>query len=116
MRLELSEDTKIYRADAEAVFEAVKKVCKKSGLSVTSIDPVIRRIEASTGPSLISWGENVEIIVSPRIEGAAVNVRSTGKHWLNIGALPQTERNVKDIFRRLDEEIGEGKKVPKNGS
>jgi len=57
---------------ADAVFNAVLKAAPGAGFKITGSDPVIGRIYASTGMSLLSWGENVTIVVQPTGAGGSV--------------------------------------------
>lgn len=93
--------SKTYAADADSIFDRTIRICKELGYHADSIDNPIRRIKASTSPSLFSYGEEIEIIVSHRGENhATVHVNVKPKVWFNITS--DTSTPVKRIFDKLD--------------
>lgn len=93
--------SKAYASDADSIFSKVVHMCEELGYHIESIDDSIRRIRASTGASLFSYGEDIEIIVSHRQEyQATVNVSVKPKVWFNITS--NTRSPVERIFEKLD--------------
>ena len=100
----MSEETRKYSEDADVIFEKLKKLSRKSGFHIDRIDETNRRLNLSTGLSLLSYGENVEVIVNrERDGGSKVFVSSRPKMFFNITA--NTKRNVQRIFEALEKEI-----------
>ena len=100
----MSEETRKYSEDADVIFEKLKKLSRKSGFHIDRIDETNRRLNLSTGLSLLSYGENVEVIVNrERDGGSKVFVSSKPKMFFNITA--NTKRNVQRIFEALEKEI-----------
>ena len=97
----MSEETRKYSEDADVIFEKLKKLSRKSGFHIDRIDETNRRLNLSTGLSLLSYGENVEVIVNrERDGGSKVFVSSRPKMFFNITA--NTKRNVQRIFEALE--------------
>lgn len=93
--------SKIYASNADSVFDRTVRICKELGYRVDSVNNSIRRIKASVGASLFSYGEEIEIIVSHQGESqAAVHVNAKPKVWFNITS--DTSTPVRRIFDKLD--------------
>jgi len=98
------EKKKIYSYEADIVFGKLKEECSKFWFKVISIDESIRRITLSTPPSLMSYGESIEIIVqAEKNNESLVYVKSTPKLFFNISAGGAVERNIQKIYQILDE-------------
>ena len=97
---------KIYPFDAESVFKCLEEICFKSRFSIKSVDNSIKRIILTTSPSLLSYGENIEIIVQSEIDNRAlVYVKSKPKISLNLTAGSAVKKNIEEIYRMLDKAI-----------
>lgn len=84
------ETKKDFSEDADRIFAKAIKTCKALGLTINSADPEVRRIVADSGPSLLSYGEKVEIIVSPKRDGGStILVSAHPKVWFNITSNPK---------------------------
>jgi len=101
----MSEDVKVYPHDPDHIFEKLKAAVRKTTFTVDKIDETDRRLILSTDWSAFSFGEIVEIGVSSDKKGSRVHVTSRPKVWHNIGAKSNAERNVKEIFKVLDENL-----------
>jgi len=100
----MSEETRKYSKDADVLFEKLKKLSRKAGFQIDRIDETNKRLNLSTGMSLLSYGENVEVIVNrERDGGSKVFVSSKPKVFFNITANPK--RNVQKVFEALEKEI-----------
>ena len=100
----MSEEARKYSEDADIIFEKLKKLSREAGFQTDRIDETNRRLFLSTGLSLLSYGENVEVIVNREREGGSkVFVSSKPKVFFNITA--NTKRNVQRIFEALEKEI-----------
>lgn len=100
----MSEETREYSEDADVIFKKLKKLSRKAGFQIDRIDETNRRLNLSTGLSLLSYGENVEVIVNREMDGSSkVFVSSKPKMFFNITA--NTRRNVQRIFEVLEKEI-----------
>jgi hypothetical protein len=99
----MSEETRKYSVDADIIFEKLKKAVEKAGFQIDRVDETNRRLILSTGISLLSYGEDVEIIVSREKDNISkVFVSSKPKVWFNITALPNAKRNVQRVFELLE--------------
>lgn len=97
---------KIYQFDAETVFKHLEDICFKSRFSIKSVDNSIKRIILTTPLSLLSYGENIEIIVQSEINNRAlVYVKSEPKLSLNLTAGSAVKKNIEEIYKMLDEAI-----------
>lgn len=99
----MSEETRKYSEDADVIFKKLKRISREAGFQIDRIDETNRRLFLSTGLSLFSYGENVEIIVSREREGSKVFVSSKPKVFFNITA--NTRRNVQRVFEALEKEF-----------
>ena len=68
---------------------------------VKRIEYSIRTVEVSTGMSLLSFGENFEIIVASHDEGSIVRVKAKSK--IKWNATSDVEKKANEIFELLDE-------------
>ncbi|MEA2033505.1 MAG: hypothetical protein U9N41_07990 [Euryarchaeota archaeon] len=50
-----------YRYEYDKVFDAIISAVKSCGLKIESADKNLGKIKSSTGFSLLSWGEDIEI-------------------------------------------------------
>ena len=99
----MSEETRKYSEDADVIFEKLKKLSRRAGFQIDRIDETNRRLKLSTGMSLLSYGENVEVIVNREKGGSKAFVSSKPKVFFNITANPK--RNVQKVFEALEKEI-----------
>lgn len=99
------EETRKYSEDADVIFEKLKKLIRKSGFQMDKVDETNRRLILSTGVSLLSYGESVEVIVNREKDGSVVYVNSKPKAWFNITAQPNTKRNVQCVFEILEKDV-----------
>lgn len=100
----MSEETRKYSEDADIIFEKLKKIGREAGFNIDRVDETNKRLNLSTGPSLLSYGESVEVIVNREKEGGSkVFVSSKPKVFFNITA--NTKRNVERVFEALEKEI-----------
>ena len=67
----MSEEARKYSEDADVIFEKLKKLGRKAGFQIDRIDETNKRLNLSTGISLLSYGENVEVIVNREKDGGS---------------------------------------------
>ena len=104
----MSENKKTYSNNADTVFSIILKICENKKFVLKSIDKQIKRIIMSTTTSIlsVSFGEMIEIIVQPEINGGSlVYIKSKPKYKFNIPARKFAEKNVKELFNIIDEEL-----------
>jgi hypothetical protein len=101
----MAEETRKYSEDADLIFEKLRKLIGQSGFQIDKVDETNKRLLLSTGMSLLSYGESIEIIVNRNKVGSTVYVNSKPKAWFNITAQPSTERNVRRVFEMLDKQF-----------
>lgn len=85
----------------DQVFDGLVVVLPVSGMKIRSTDKVIGRITASTGTSLISWGENVTVVVEKSGDTAVVRLASSSKVRFNVGGAHRHHKNFEKIIARL---------------
>lgn len=97
---------KIYQFDSKTVFKHLKDICFESRFSIKSVDNSIKRIILTAPLSLLSYGENIEIIVQSEINNRAlVYVKSEPKSSLNLTAGSAVKKNIEEIYKMLDEAV-----------
>jgi len=97
------ESKKDFVTNADRLFAKAIDSCRALGLTINRADPEMRRILADSGPSLLSYGEKVEILVFPKQEGGStVLVIAHPKVWFNITSNPQGVAEA--ILSRLEDE------------
>lgn len=102
----MAEKRKTYPRDASILFKTLKKICSESHFRINSIDETIQQIAMSTPPSLFSYGETIEVSVQPEGDDRAlVCVKSEPKVFFNITARGALERNIENIYHKLEEEL-----------
>lgn len=94
---------RIYPQDPDTVFRTVKRVCAQPPLHIEGVDEDIKRVDVSTGISLLSWGESFSVIVYPKKGQSLVHAEGAPKLFLNISANP--DKHIEEIFRRLDKSL-----------
>ena len=99
----MPEEVRKYRTNPESVFEKLKRMSSEAGFNVDKVDETNRRLILSTGMSLLSYGEDVEVRVSREKDGGSlVYVSSKPKIWFNITAEGNARRNVQRLFETLE--------------
>jgi hypothetical protein len=83
------EITEEFSLNADKLLQAVTQVCSNSGYSVIKIDKTVRRLKVSTGLSLFSYGEELEVIISPKNENRSVlYIEAKPRAWFNVTSDP----------------------------
>ena len=71
-----------------------------NGLKVSRKIPEMKTVIISSGLSLFSWGESIEVSVQSSQTGSLVILRAQGKFQLNITADPKAlSQRVKDALK-----------------
>src|SRR2546426_7887799 len=96
---------RIYGFPPDRVFKALLGVCSRSPFRLRRTDEHVRQLRVSTGVSLVSWGETIEILVYPHEKGSLVKVEGGAKVFFNLSANP--DRRVVEIFNRLDSALSD---------
>ena len=96
----ISRDYLDVKSDPDIVFSFLANLSDQ-GLKIKSKDFTSRQILFSTGMSLFSWGENIEVTVQKTTGGSRVLFRGQGKFQLNITANPKG--TIGQIVSRLRE-------------
>lgn len=96
-------DSKSYKKNPDQLFDTLVDVVGKAGFNVKRVEKAIKRIEVSTGVSLFSFGETLEIIVGNEGDSSLVYVRSKTRIPWNITA--QLDKKIKTLFQLIDESI-----------
>jgi len=81
------------------VFKALLEAIPECGMDVKSSDKVIGRITASAGISLLSWGENIAIVVEKiSAKSTLVAIESSLKVGFNYGGAHRHQKNFDKII------------------
>ena len=97
------------------VFNGLAQVLPALGMNVKEADKVIGRINASTGMSLFSWGENLSLIVEKVDESSCVvGIESGLKVSINAAGAHRHQKNFNNIISALSKLRGIG--LPKNAA
>jgi hypothetical protein len=90
----------------EVVFDGVVAVIPKIGFSLKSKDRVIGRITASTGMSLLSWGEDLAIVIEKVDDGRTmVAIESTLKDGMNVFGGNRHAKNFNKLIESLSSHL-----------
>lgn len=101
----------------EAVFAGLVDAIANSGMSIKSQDKVIGRVTASAGMSLMSWGENLTIIVEKIDENSTiVGIESSLKFGANLAGAHRHQKNFNRIISSLSSILQERKVVKTNAA
>lgn len=90
------------KSDPDIVFSFLANLSDQ-GLRIKSKDPTSRQIFFSTGMSLFSWGESIEVTIQQTSGGSRVLFRGQGKFQLNVttdpkGRIGQIVSKLKERF------------------
>jgi hypothetical protein len=96
-------ESRTYKRSLGEVFEASVRALKNSGFEVT--EKGTHTIKASSGITLRSWGEVIQIELSSTAEGVKVNITSEPK--AQLFDLGKSAENVRKIFSELSKKLGE---------
>ena len=84
-----------YRSNFEKVYNAAKRALKELDINIEYQDREKGIIEASTGTSLFSWGEDIQIRISQRNGDVHVKVKSTSQaQFIDWGRNEKNEENI----------------------
>lgn len=88
----------------DAVFNGLLEVIPQTGMNLKASDKVIGRINASTGMSLISWGENLTILIEKIDEKSTlVGIESALK--LGFSGAHRHQKNFDKIISALSRHL-----------
>ena len=96
-------ESKMYNNSLTEVLEASVQALKNCGFEVTEKSTHI--IRASSGITLRSWGEDIQVKLSTTSNGVKVNITSVPK--AQLFDLGKSEENVRRIFSALSKELSE---------
>ncbi|MEP0825800.1 MAG: hypothetical protein HRF40_09960 [Nitrososphaera sp.] len=96
-------DSREYAVSPDRLFEILQESLPHAGFKIRKIEKEIRRIELSTGMSLFSFGESLEVIVSANGTGSVLYVKSKAKIAWNISA--DTQGKVDTLFGIIKERL-----------
>jgi hypothetical protein len=98
-------ETKIYKASLKEVYDAALEALKKCGFKIKECKE--DSIKATSGISLFSWGESIEISIRPEYEGVRVEVSSVPVAQLFDWG--KSRENISKIFSNLEAELSKRK-------
>lgn len=81
--MSISRDTLELNCSSDKIFDALRNLAMR-GFKVSKTDVSNRLIVLKTGMGPFSWGETVEVTVTPVAVGCSVSFRSSSNHALNI--------------------------------
>lgn len=91
-----------YPHDVGYVFDVLLSILH-TRYKVVKVDKAIRCVEVSTGTSLFSFGENLEVIVIEQNAGSTVRVRSKSRIMWNIAS--DVEGKARELLDLLEENL-----------
>ena len=87
---------------AKVTFERLLSVLAENGLTIRESDALIRRVTASTGMSLLSFGENISIAVTEDGPAACIVAIDSGvKLGANWSGSNRNQKNIDTIIMAL---------------
>lgn len=87
---------------AEVVFAQLQSVLPQLGFKVREVDTLLCRITASTGVSLMSWGENLALAVNAQEENTCVlRIDSGVKIGMNFTGSHRNSKNIDTVIGGL---------------
>jgi hypothetical protein len=90
----------------DSVFDGLLKILPAVEMKVKTADKVIGRITASAGMSLLSWGENVSIVVERDGDlSTIVGIDSSLKMGTNIAGAHRHQKNFDKIIFELSRHL-----------
>lgn len=95
--------SRTYNRSLNEVLEASIRALKNCGFTITEKGQ--RVIKASSGISLRSWGEHIQLNLSSTSKGIEVKAISEAK--AQLFDLGKSEENVERIFLELENQLGE---------
>lgn len=99
------EITEEFPIGADKLLQAVTRACSNIGYSVTKSDPTVRRLKVSTGMSLFSYGEELEVVVSPKNQSQSVlYIEAKPRAWFNVTSNPSGA--VTNLLEKVKVECG----------
>ena len=100
------EELRKYQVGPKMIFDKLKKICSESGFNLDSVEETNKRLKLSSGLSLFSYGENIEVVINrDKDGGSCVHINSKPKIWFNITAEGNNKRNVQQIFELIEKEL-----------
>jgi hypothetical protein len=88
------------------VFDGLIQVLSDLDMKVKDTDKMIGRINASTGMSMFSWGENLSLIVEKIDESSCiVGIESGLKVGFNAGGAHRHQKNFNNIISSLSKHL-----------
>ena len=94
----------------DAVFDGLVTVLPRIGFSIANQDKVIGRVSAKTGMSLLSWGENITIVVQKIDEAdSLVGIESSLKVGFNLAGAHRHSKNCEQVVLALSQYLQENR-------
>ena len=92
-------ETRLFPGAYDIVFRTVCDAALAEAMTVKLADPGAGLIRLSTGMSLATWGENLDVNLRPAASGVEVTVHSA----LKVGLVDwgRNRENIEKLFRRV---------------
>ena len=90
-----------YRKNIENVRDALIKSIEECGFSIR--ESVGNSIKASTSSSILSWGEDLEVILSKKRDEVEITVTSTPT--AQIFDWGKSDENIRRIIEKIDQKL-----------
>jgi hypothetical protein len=103
MGIRSGERTVTYKVPYKKVFKEAKNVLFDCKFRIKDLDINSGKIKAVAGTTIVSWGENIEILISEVSEGTRVDVYSGTRAQLVGWGKPQ--KNVNNFFEALNKRL-----------
>ena len=97
------EQSYVYNYDINAVLDAVMRAASQNKLKLKKADRQNYRVQFSTGMSLFTWGEVVDVALGVLPDGkTGVNIRSSSNLGTELAAKSRNEGNVMKFVNALN--------------
>lgn len=93
---------KKYDLDADKMFAKIIEACIVMKLKIDKEDAINRRLLVSTGLSIWSWGEKMDIIASQQKDGSTVTIDYSPRDPINLTAINQAKGKAEALIKELD--------------
>lgn len=96
----------------DRVYESLIEVLPRHGFKIQEHDKVIGRIQASSGMSLFSWGENLALsVLRQDPENTVVEIDSSLKLGANLAGAHRHAKNFQTIIMALSRHLQSNAKL-----
>ena len=97
----MAKGSKVIKRSLNEVYDASVRALQESGFTIT--EKKGNTIKATSGISIVSWGEHMEVILSSKPNGTEVKATSEAYQIFDWG---KSEENLSKFFTNLKKQLG----------